>query len=77
MEMMSNQSSNGNTTIIDVPAKSVDSEPAESSDSVIPSDSVILANAGIQQNEPSKKTHPNDPCHCGSGKKFKKCHGGS
>lgn len=21
------------------------------------------------------KTKPNDPCHCGSGKKFKKCHG--
>ena len=21
------------------------------------------------------KVKPNDPCHCGSGKKFKKCHG--
>ena len=22
-----------------------------------------------------EKTRPNDPCHCGSGKKYKKCHG--
>ena len=29
--------------------------------------------------EPIKPEHPkigrNDPCHCGSGKKFKHCHG--
>jgi preprotein translocase subunit SecA len=25
----------------------------------------------------SPKLKPNDPCHCGSGKKFKKCHGAS
>jgi uncharacterized protein YchJ len=29
--------------------------------------------------EPIRRTTPkigrNDPCHCGSGKKFKKCHG--
>jgi uncharacterized protein YecA (UPF0149 family) len=29
--------------------------------------------------EPFKRAEPkvgrNDPCHCGSGKKFKKCHG--
>jgi len=25
--------------------------------------------------EPKKKPRPNDPCWCGSGKKFKKCHG--
>ena len=23
----------------------------------------------------SKKIYPNDPCPCGSGKKYKKCHG--
>lgn len=30
--------------------------------------------------DPYRRTEPkigrNDPCHCGSGKKFKKCHGG-
>jgi len=25
--------------------------------------------------QPQKKTGRNDPCPCGSGKKFKKCHG--
>jgi uncharacterized protein YecA (UPF0149 family) len=29
--------------------------------------------------EPYRRTEPklgrNDPCHCGSGKKYKKCHG--
>ena len=23
----------------------------------------------------NRKTRPNDPCPCGSGKKYKKCHG--
>jgi uncharacterized protein YecA (UPF0149 family) len=31
--------------------------------------------------EPVRRAQPkigrNDPCHCGSGKKFKKCHGAS
>ena len=31
--------------------------------------------------EPIRRAEPkigrNDPCHCGSGKKFKKCHGAS
>ncbi len=25
---------------------------------------------------PEPKLGRNDPCHCGSGKKYKKCHGG-
>jgi uncharacterized protein YecA (UPF0149 family) len=29
----------------------------------------------VQDINASKKLRPNDPCHCGSGKKFKKCHG--
>jgi uncharacterized protein YchJ len=32
-----------------------------------------------QRMEPIRRTEPkigrNDPCHCGSGRKFKKCHG--
>lgn len=28
-----------------------------------------------QTSIPEGKIRPNDPCHCGSGKKFKKCHG--
>jgi preprotein translocase subunit SecA len=30
-------------------------------------------NTPFQRDQP--KVKPNDPCHCGSGKKFKKCHG--
>ena len=33
----------------------------------------------MDRSEPVRRTEPklgrNDPCHCGSGKKFKKCHG--
>ena len=29
----------------------------------------------FKRNQP--KVKPNDPCYCGSGKKFKKCHGAS
>ena len=29
----------------------------------------------VQDINASKKLRPNDPCHCGSGKKFKQCHG--
>ncbi len=32
-----------------------------------------LKNVPFTRDNP--KTKPNDPCHCGSGKKFKKCHG--
>lgn len=32
-----------------------------------------LKNIPFTRDEPKMK--PNDPCHCGSGKKFKKCHG--
>ncbi len=66
-QFLSQQSSEG-TTVIDVPAKKTESG------SVIPSDSVIPAQAGIQTTS-SKTPRPNEPCHCGSGKKFKKCHG--
>jgi preprotein translocase subunit SecA len=34
---------------------------------------------GGAPSEPYRRSEPktgrNDPCHCGSGKKFKKCHG--
>ena len=68
------QQSSGGTTVIDVPAEKIESNPATPSDSVVPSGSVIPAQAGIQT-VPSKTPRPNEPCHCGSGKKFKKCHG--
>ncbi len=29
----------------------------------------------VQVRRSGEKIRPNDPCHCGSGKKFKKCHG--
>jgi uncharacterized protein YecA (UPF0149 family) len=32
------------------------------------------ANTGYKAREKSKTPGPNDPCHCGSGKKYKKCH---
>ncbi|MBK8208353.1 MAG: preprotein translocase subunit SecA [Planctomycetes bacterium] len=31
-------------------------------------------NTGYRAREKSKTPGPNDPCHCGSGKKYKKCH---
>jgi len=39
---------------------------------------ILAANAGISIGPKKKsgpKLKPNDPCHCGSNKKFKKCHG--
>jgi uncharacterized protein YecA (UPF0149 family) len=32
------------------------------------------ADTGYRAREKSKAPGPNDPCHCGSGKKYKKCH---
>ena len=29
----------------------------------------------VPTRNPTRKLGRNDPCHCGSGKKFKKCHG--
>ncbi len=51
------------TTIVDVPAGQ--------------STNNSLSEAPVPRtaSEPVKKQHPNDPCQCGSGKKFKKCHG--
>jgi len=39
-----------------------------------------MAGGGVQEKPQTvrrsgEKIRPNDPCHCGSGKKFKKCHG--
>ena len=34
-----------------------------------------LTPEGITQRARAKKVYPNDPCPCGSGKKFKNCHG--
>jgi len=31
--------------------------------------------AGEPYRRPEPKLGRNDPCHCGSGKKYKKCHG--
>lgn len=49
------------TTVVDVP--SVDAT------------GTTTPNVQRPTSENHKKQHPNDPCHCGSGKKFKKCHG--
>jgi preprotein translocase subunit SecA len=29
----------------------------------------------VQVRRSGEKIRPNDPCYCGSGKKYKKCHG--
>lgn len=36
---------------------------------------ILRANAAINRNAMGRKVGRNDPCPCGSGKKFKKCHG--
>ena len=36
---------------------------------------VYVAEGGITYKRSGKKIMPNDPCPCGSGKKYKKCHG--
>ena len=36
---------------------------------------VYLAEGGVTYKRSAKKIMPNDPCPCGSGKKYKKCHG--
>lgn len=38
---------------------------------------VFVAEGGVTYKRGSKKILPNDPCPCGSGKKYKKCHGRS
>ncbi len=42
---------------------------------VKPTQSPSLSHPEGTEGSPAKKQHPNDPCACGSGKKFKKCHG--
>jgi preprotein translocase subunit SecA len=34
-----------------------------------------LSPVAVQTSSPHQKVGRNDPCWCGSGKKFKKCHG--
>jgi uncharacterized protein YecA (UPF0149 family) len=36
---------------------------------------VYVAEGGVTYKRSGKKIMPNDPCPCGSGKKYKKCHG--
>ena len=36
--------------------------------------SKILKNSGVALNREMKKIGRNDPCYCGSGRKYKKCH---
>ena len=36
---------------------------------------VYIAEGGVTYKRGAKKIMPNDPCPCGSGKKYKKCHG--
>lgn len=36
---------------------------------------VYIAEGGVTYKRTAKKIMPNDPCPCGSGKKYKKCHG--
>jgi preprotein translocase subunit SecA len=36
---------------------------------------VYLAEGSVTYKRTAKKIMPNDPCPCGSGKKYKKCHG--
>ena len=38
-------------------------------------DPVYIAEGGVTYKRSAKKIMPNDPCPCGSGKKYKKCHG--
>lgn len=59
---------NASTTMIDVPAMKVGEALGARREEVV-------ASAAKQTPDSTKKVHPNDPCHCGSGKKFKKCHG--
>ena len=67
-QFMSQQGTD-NTTVVDVPASGVGNRR-----------SGVVTDANLSHPEgtegsPAKKERPNDPCHCGSGKKFKKCHG--
>jgi preprotein translocase subunit SecA len=36
---------------------------------------VYIAEGGVTYKRNTRKIMPNDPCPCGSGKKYKKCHG--
>ena len=36
---------------------------------------VYIAEGGVTYKRTARKIMPNDPCPCGSGKKYKKCHG--
>lgn len=69
---------NASTTMIDVPVggevEKSKSLKVEGGDSKISIDGAPMPRSN-ETPASSKKVHPNDPCYCGSGKKFKKCHG--
>ncbi len=70
-EFLSRQSSNG-TTVIDVPAQQ---NPAISLPLLKGESEGVESAIESSETASDKKPRPNEPCHCGSGKKFKKCHG--
>ncbi|MEK9155106.1 MAG: preprotein translocase subunit SecA [Patescibacteria group bacterium] len=58
------------TTVVNMPATK--SEGKGQGAEVVAPDSVIPTKGGISG---EKKPRPNEPCFCGSGRKYKKCHG--
>jgi preprotein translocase subunit SecA len=61
------------TTVVDVPAGGGEDEAGKMGSAPAPTAS--LSHPEATEGSPVRKERPNDPCHCGSGKKFKKCHG--
>lgn len=52
-----------------------DSLEDEAGDELIEYDEMHPPEPGVTYRRPSPKIGRNEPCPCGSGKKYKKCHG--
>ena len=65
----------GSTTASATPPASADVSLSVSSDELSPEPAMQRPDPGVPYQRDEEKVGPNDPCPCGSGKKFKKCCG--
>jgi preprotein translocase subunit SecA len=68
----------GPTDLLDTPSKPMEYKHAEAHSALDEDDGDKIDGAETEQQQyrrPSKKVGRNDPCPCGSGKKYKHCHG--
>lgn len=62
-------------TTENTPVSEVSSDKIKDQNAKVKNNNVVASSETTQSQSPNKKIGRNDPCWCGSGKKFKKCHG--